>query len=59
MTQSKTKPDYKHEFNYDNKKYCKHMISCEEAKFYLNQCNLTRLDRDKDGVPCEKLCRSN
>ncbi|NYZ69474.1 excalibur calcium-binding domain-containing protein [Endozoicomonas sp. SM1973] len=35
------------------------MISCEEAKFYLNQCNLTRLDRDKDGVPCEKLCRSN
>ncbi len=33
------------------------MIYCEEAKFYLTQCGLTRLDRDGDGVPCESLCR--
>ncbi|MDE1465939.1 thermonuclease family protein [Spartinivicinus poritis] len=59
ITQSKAKPDYKHGFSCGNKKYCKHMTSCEEAKFYLNQCNLTGLDRDKDGIPCEKLCRSN
>jgi len=38
------------------KKYCKEMASCEEAKFYLTQCGLSRLDGDSDGVPCEKLC---
>ncbi|MGH8591079.1 MAG: excalibur calcium-binding domain-containing protein [Gammaproteobacteria bacterium] len=33
------------------------MISCEEAKLYLNQCGLSRIDRDGDGMPCESLCR--
>ena len=28
------------------------MTSCEEARFYLEECSLTRLDGDKDGVPC-------
>lgn len=33
-------------------------MTCEEAKFYLTQCGLTRMDGgDGDGVPCEKLCR--
>lgn len=36
--------------------YCKEMSSCEEAKFYLNQCNASRLDRDNDGIPCENVC---
>lgn len=36
--------------------YCKDMQSCEQAKFYLNQCGITRLDRDGDGVPCESIC---
>lgn len=40
------------------KRYCKEMTSCNEAKFYLNQCGLTRLDGDGDGIPCEKLCNS-
>lgn len=40
-----------------DKRYCKDMTSCEEAKFYLTQCGLTRMDGDGDGVPCEKLCR--
>ena len=40
-----------------DKHYCKEMNSCEEAKFYLNQCGLTRIDGDGDGIPCEKLCR--
>lgn len=40
------------------KRYCKEMNSCDEAKFYLNQCGLSRLDGDGDGVPCEKLCNS-
>lgn len=40
------------------KRTCKEMSNCEEAKFYLTQCGLTRLDKDGDGIPCEKLCRS-
>lgn len=39
-----------------SKQYCKEMASCEEAKFYLTQCGLSRLDGDDDGIPCEKLC---
>ncbi|KGQ34637.1 cold-shock protein [Gallibacterium genomosp. 2] len=41
----------------DGKRYCKEMQSCEEAKYHLEQCGLSRLDRDKDGVPCESICR--
>jgi hypothetical protein len=41
----------------DAKRYCNEMASCEEARFYLTQCGLTRLDSDGDGVPCEALCR--
>lgn len=41
----------------DGKTYCKSLSSCEEAVFKLNECGLTRLDRDGDGVPCENLCR--
>lgn len=39
------------------KKYCKEMNSCEEAKYFLNNCNLTRLDGDNDGIPCESICK--
>ena len=38
------------------KTYCKEMASCGEARFFLRQCGLTRLDGDGDGVPCERLC---
>ena len=36
---------------------CSQMSNCEEARFYLNNCGLSRLDRDHDGNPCESLCR--
>lgn len=39
------------------KTYCTQMTSCKEAMFYFNTCGLLRLDGDKDGVPCESLCR--
>jgi endonuclease YncB( thermonuclease family) len=39
-----------------SKRYCKEMASCEEARFYLTQCGLSRLDGDGDGIPCESLC---
>jgi hypothetical protein len=43
-------------FRCGEKTYCREMTSCAEARFHLEQCALTRLDRDRDGVPCETLC---
>lgn len=42
----------------DSKRHCKEMTSCEEAMEYMRQCALTSLDKDKDGIPCESLCKS-
>lgn len=38
------------------KYYCKQMVTCDEAHFYLTVCGLKRLDTNHDGVPCEQLC---
>ena len=43
--------------NCNTKRKCGEMASCEEARFYLEECGFARLDRDGDGVPCESLCR--
>lgn len=40
-----------------SKRYCKQMATCAEARHYLNDCGVSRLDRDGDGVPCESLCQ--
>ena len=40
-----------------SKRTCKQMTSCAEAKFYLEECNISSLDKDKDGIPCESLCQ--
>ena len=39
-----------------SKRFCRQMNSCEEARAFLSKCGLSRLDGDKDGVPCEILC---
>ena len=49
--------DTTHKYDCNTKKYCKDMSSCKEALFYLNICNIKRLDRNNNGVPCEKLCK--
>ena len=38
-----------------SKRYCRQMNSCEEARAFLSQCGLSRLDGDMDGVPCDIL----
>ena len=43
-------------FSCGSKTYCSEMASCEEARFFLRQCGLDRLDGDGDGTPCERLC---
>lgn len=40
-----------------SKHRCSEMASCDEAKHYLNDCHVSSLDGDGDGVPCNKLCR--
>jgi len=37
------------------KSHCREMVSCDEAKYYLRECSMTRLDGD--GTPCEALCQ--
>lgn len=39
------------------KRYCREMTTCKEARFYLVSCDVRRLDGDGDGIPCETLCR--
>lgn len=56
VKEAKTEQASKANFSCGSKRYCKQMSSCEEARFYLNQCGLKRLDRDNDGVPCETIC---
>jgi endonuclease YncB( thermonuclease family) len=36
---------------------CAQMQSCEEARRYLTKCDQASLDGDRDGIPCESLCR--
>lgn len=36
---------------------CGQMADCAEARFFLEQCGVQRLDGDGDGVPCERICR--
>ncbi len=43
-------------FTCGTKAYCREMVSCEEARFYLAKCGFTELDGDGDGIPCETLC---
>jgi endonuclease YncB( thermonuclease family) len=54
-----TKPDTAvgQPYTCGSKRYCRDMGSCDEAMFYLRQCGLSRLDGDKDSVPCESICR--
>ncbi len=39
------------------RKTCSQISTCAEAKYQLNTCGNSRLDGDKDGVPCESLCK--
>ena len=38
------------------RKSCRTVASCKEAYYHLKTCGNKRLDRDKDGVPCESIC---
>ena len=40
-------------FACDGRIYCSQMTSCEESKLFLKYCPNTKLDGDRDGIPCE------
>jgi endonuclease YncB( thermonuclease family) len=39
------------------KRFCKEMTNCAEARYFLNECGVKQLDGNHDGTPCEALCR--
>lgn len=40
-------------FRCDGRTTCAQMTSCAEATFFLKNCPGTRMDEDRDGVPCQ------
>jgi endonuclease YncB( thermonuclease family) len=38
---------------------CRAMASCDEAMQWLSQCGPEGIDGDRDGMPCERLCRGH
>ena len=41
-------------YSCDGRTHCSHMRSCEEAKFFIQNCPNTSMDGNNDGVPCER-----
>ena len=39
------------------KRFCKEMRDCAEARYFLEVCGLKKLDGNSDGTPCESLCQ--
>ncbi|WP_022954740.1 thermonuclease family protein [Leucothrix mucor] len=53
LTENPITPEH---FSCDSKRFCKQMTSCREACFYLETCNISRLDGNHDGIPCNQQC---
>ncbi|MCH4559127.1 thermonuclease family protein [Mesorhizobium jarvisii] len=44
-------------YSCEPRRTCSQIGSCDEANWYLQNCSWGgKLDRDKDGIPCEGLC---
>jgi hypothetical protein len=37
----------------DGRTHCSQMRSCAEAKYFIQHCPNTKMDGDRDGIPCE------
>jgi hypothetical protein len=38
----------------DGRQHCSQMGSYEEAKYFIENCPDTKMDGDRDGIPCER-----
>ena len=52
QTATESEPSAK--YSCDGRIHCSQMTSCEEAKFFLDNCPGTKMDGDNDGIPCEQ-----
>ena len=41
-------------FECDGRTHCSQMTSCAEATYFIQHCPNTKMDGNKDGVPCER-----
>lgn len=41
-------------FRCDGRKHCSQMTSCAEATYFIQNCPDTKMDGNRDGVPCEQ-----
>ena len=41
-------------FKCDGRQHCSQMKSYEEAKYFNSYCPNTKMDGDRDGIPCER-----
>jgi hypothetical protein len=44
-------------FSCDGRQHCSQMTSREEAVFFIRNCPDTKMDGDRDGIPCENDSR--
>ncbi len=56
-TPGKLATDKSFDLQCGHKRRCAQMLSCEEARFYLEHCGVKSLDSNSDGIPCERLCK--
>ncbi len=55
---SKTdEPSPQAKFTCDGRAHCSQMNSRTEAVFFINHCPNTKMDGDRDGIPCENDSR--
>ena len=51
-TKKVAKPNIR--YKCDGRQHCSQMSTYEEAEFFLSNCPNTKMDGDRDGIPCEK-----
>ena len=57
LTPTLREQENKQNYSCDGKIHCSEMTSCDEAMFYQKNCHGTKMDGDRDGIPCEnQLC---
>ncbi|MGB2741282.1 MAG: excalibur calcium-binding domain-containing protein [Cognaticolwellia sp.] len=49
--------DTESKFSCDGRQHCSQMTSRAEAVYFINHCPNTKMDGDRDGIPCERDTR--
>ena len=54
LAQAKAIAKPKVTYKCDGRQHCSQMRSYEEAKYFIRHCPNTKMDGDRDGIPCER-----